>query len=891
MKKNYYLLLTILITSLSFGQIASDDFTYSDGSLVGNGAWVNHSGTAGDLLVSSGQVVVQHGTPSEDANLPFTPVSGVLYFGIDFSVSSSSDIPGSDNEYFAHFKNDGNGFRARLDVVPGTGGGNYTLGLSSSGSTADVVWGTDLTFGVTYRAIVGYDQDSGVAQLWIDASSSGDTSITGDTPSSGTSIESFALRQSDSNNDETITVDNLIVAQTFAEVSGAATSTQVTIGTGTVTGEELPIEPYYGYSYSQVIYTAAEIGTTGTINSVTYSANAATTLANSGDWVVYMGTASASSFASNSGWIAGGDMTQVFDGVVTPDGSGNVLVTLDTAFSYTGGNLVIAVDQNTAGYDSSTHDFYCTAASETRGLTYYSDGTNADPATWTSGGYTRDYIANIVLDITESADASADWSVSVTGGDATLSITANNFTVGNGTGDGHWHYTLDGGSTVMVYDTNDVSLTGLANGDHTLVAWLVDDSHTALNPAVEETITFSTFDGFYTGSYPYCSSFDADLDNWTAESVSGDANWSSASANQNSSVTPLTGAGMAYMYDNSSVANLISPSMDLSAVANPQVTFSHTQVDWAGDQDELRVWYKAASGDAWTELAAYTSEVAAWTEVTLDLPNPSATYYIAFNGTAGYGRGMTIDDVCVDAGPVTYESIPWYSDLEGDLSEFTTYQASSGTGMWATTTSRYHSGTQSVYHSDANGDHDSWLLTPTFDLSGATVPELKYWDNENYASYYVNHEVLVSEDYTDDVAAATWTVLATGVSDEDTWVERGPLSLPTTGTVTIAFRYVGDYADAWYLDDITVAEDTWSVDDVDPLDMRIYPNPVDGNFVTILSPVNGIKYIQVFDIMGKRVMDTSINNNMLDVSSINSGFYMIKVTIDGQSKISKLVVR
>ena len=43
--------------------------------------------------------------------------------------------------------------------------------------------------------------------------------------------------------------------------------------------------------------------------------------------------------------------------------------------------------------------------------------------------------------------------------------------------------------------------------------------------------------------------------------------------------------------------------------------------------------------------------------------------------------------------------------------------------------------------------------------------------------------------------------------------------------------------------------------------------------------------------MGRRVMDTSINNNTLDVSLINSGFYMIKVTIDGQSKISKLVVR
>ena len=75
------------------------------------------------------------------------------------------------------------------------------------------------------------------------------------------------------------------------------------------------------------------------------------------------------------------------------------------------------------------------------------------------------------------------------------------------------------------------------------------------------------------------------------------------------------------------------------------------------------------------------------------------------------------------------------------------------------------------------------------------------------------------------------------------------------------------------------------------LDMMVYPNPVDGNYVTILSPVEGIKEIQVFTVTGRKVMDTAINGNTLDVSSFNSGFYMLKVTINGQSKISKLVVR
>ena len=82
-----------------------------------------------------------------------------------------------------------------------------------------------------------------------------------------------------------------------------------------------------------------------------------------------------------------------------------------------------------------------------------------------------------------------------------------------------------------------------------------------------------------------------------------------------------------------------------------------------------------------------------------------------------------------------------------------------------------------------------------------------------------------------------------------------------------------------------------SFSDNEILDMMVYPNPVDGNYVTILSPVEGLKEIQVFTVTGRKVMDTAINGNTLDVSSFNSGFYMLKVTINGQSKISKLVVR
>ena len=71
----------------------------------------------------------------------------------------------------------------------------------------------------------------------------------------------------------------------------------------------------------------------------------------------------------------------------------------------------------------------------------------------------------------------------------------------------------------------------------------------------------------------------------------------------------------------------------------------------------------------------------------------------------------------------------------------------------------------------------------------------------------------------------------------------------------------------------------------------VYPNPIDGDFVTIQTPIDGLKEIQIYTVTGRKVMDTSINGNTLDVSSFNSGFYMMKVTVNGQSKISKLVIR
>ncbi|MDB2321610.1 T9SS type A sorting domain-containing protein [Flavobacteriaceae bacterium] len=404
-------------------------------------------------------------------------------------------------------------------------------------------------------------------------------------------------------------------------------------------------------------------------------------------------------------------------------------------------------------------------------------------------------------------------------------------------------------------------------------------------------------------SFPYCSSFDADLGDWTAESVSGDTNWSSAAENYNGTVVPLSGAGMAYLYDNSSVANLVSLPMDLTSLASPQVTFSYAQPVWAGDQDELRVWYKAAAGDEWSQIAEYTADTPAWETVTLDLPNASSEYYIAFNGTAGYGYGLTIDDVCVATAAVSNEELlaflgsgSWRSEAETAGHIGVGPSGSTNAEWW--NANPYDKADTGLYD-DRWSFADGVLTVDTGDDGAifgkkaeidAAFPDNTPYDADNSDNEYLYY---IQDDYTDtfvaDATNNTITFATNGNLGFFTSVAGQEFQILESTENTVYLRNVGSEGNAWY-NRLTTA-DALSTVDAMVLDMRIYPNPSNGSYVTIQTPVNGVKYVEVFDITGKRLINTSLSADTLDVSSMSSGMYLVKVTVEGQSKTSKLIIR
>ena len=159
-------------------------------------------------------------------------------------------------------------------------------------------------------------------------------------------------------------------------------------------------------------------------------------------------------------------------------------------------------------------------------------------------------------------------------------------------------------------------------------------------------------------TFPYTEDFEhggAMPDCWSQEYVYGMVNWTLENGTQNSSgiENAHSGSYNAFIYEassNGSTTRLISPIFDLTNVTNPYLSYWYAQKPWGNDQDHLSVFYRTSPSSDWQMLTVYASAANEWTKDSLALPNPSATYQLAFSGNVSYGYGIVLDDITIAAG-------------------------------------------------------------------------------------------------------------------------------------------------------------------------------------------------------------------------------------------------
>jgi len=182
---------------------------------------------------------------------------------------------------------------------------------------------------------------------------------------------------------------------------------------------------------------------------------------------------------------------------------------------------------------------------------------------------------------------------------------------------------------------------------------------------------------------------------------------------------------------------------------------------------------------------------------------------------AGY-HSQTVEDVAITAGDTTVQDFALQVDTallrESFCGTFppagwTSYQLGDPAGWQQTTIG--HDDACAAFHNDDNVTTlcDDWLVTPALSIpAGKAEYALTFWEYWYYVSYYYYHGVMVStgSGNPNDGQFVELQEINTGAGYA--WEQMGPISLAAYAgqTIYLAFRYQGDYADEWTVDDVLV---------------------------------------------------------------------------------------
>ena len=480
MKKSILFIILMTVFSLAFALDYTVELvdSYGDG-WNGGSLTVSVNGTpvlTGITLASGGGPEVHNFTCAGGDAITTAYTAGGWSYENEYQIK---------NEVGTVVAQDGQG-----GATPAAGGVSYNVpaaggpGQPTTPSPADAATGIALSGNLTWD----WGADSDTYDLWFGPTGAMAQVVTGATCGASGSYAYSGLSYTTGYEWQVI-IYNANRATTNGATWGFTTLLDpsiIQIGSGATTGQGIPIEPYYGYTYSQSIYLSSDFGTPGAdkrIEKIYYNYSWSTSGDDdSDDWVVYMNTTADTDL--DTAWLPIAGFTEVFNGDVDlqlVSGTGWLEITLDTPFNYnpvTDGNLVIAVDENTPSYCGSSDEFLCdldSRANVTRH--YHSDSTNLDPAAPSQAGAAIAYYPNTRF-VFGDVPAQAVLGVSPT--------TFDFGSVPNNTCSANQAFTLSNTGT----GTINIASAVLVGGDAAQFSIDVDPTPVTINPAADVEIQF-----------------------------------------------------------------------------------------------------------------------------------------------------------------------------------------------------------------------------------------------------------------------------------------------------------------------------------------------------------------------------------------------------------------
>ena len=226
------------------------------------------------------------------------------------------------------------------------------------------------------------------------------------------------------------------------------------------------------------------------------------------------------------------------------------------------------------------------------------------------------------------------------------------------------------------------------------------------------------------------------------------------------------------------------------------------------------------------------------------------------------------------------------------------------------------------YDANAYYECESWLIIDAVDLSGFDNPKVTFFTNAMYAlgeedsKWLSNLDVMISTDYVDDVKTATWVMQNEKLDtidqrlfyDDFGWVKSTlPLDDYAGNTsVRLAFKYhvdqagavqkadatagiVGERPGGWTVSEVRFTgtpKTSGIISDLNENSFRLYPNPAGNQLNFAPNPQN----VMIYNIAGKKVLESSNIQNSIDISVLPAGLYFVKMANGkNENQIEKLV--
>ncbi len=316
---------------------------------------------------------------------------------------------------------------------------------------------------------------------------------------------------------------------------------------------------------------------------------------------------------------------------------------------------------------------------------------------------------------------------------------------------------------------------------------------------------------------------------------------------------------------------IILDEIQVRALSAPTVTVNGPASVMVGDEATFTADCSNADSYAWTVDGAAQSSTTNTLNVTFTTAGDHTVAVTATNTIGSGSATMTVNAYTCDA--VT--DFPWREGFEGDLGCWRFVTNSTDNGYYRIENAQYaNSGSSFIlgaYNDDM--DVDAWMITPELQLpaNAANLNVNWYVMLSNYQGLENTYEVLVSTTGSNPSNFTTQLFEETGSTDG--YVRRVASLADFAGqTVRIAFHNTSVAGgDAMFLDDVSVEDAVIGIDEVDAINLAVYPNPAN-NVVNVMG--EGIEMVQILDVNGRTVLTADAGS--INISSLANGVYFVR---------------